>query len=64
VLLAPVGAVEPAAFAGVASLLGGGTPDRLATPSPGRHVLRVRKERATPQEYPRAVGVPAKRPLA
>jgi 16S rRNA (guanine527-N7)-methyltransferase len=64
VLLAPVGAVEPAAFAGVASLLGGGMPDRLATPSPGRHVLRVRKERATPPEYPRAVGVPAKRPLA
>lgn len=64
VLLAPVGAVAPAALAGVAALLGGGMPERLAAPTPGRHVLRVRKERATPPEYPRAVGVPAKRPLA
>jgi 16S rRNA (guanine527-N7)-methyltransferase len=64
VLLAPVGAVEPARLFGVAALLGGEMPELLATPTRGRHVLRVRKERATPPEYPRAVGVPAKRPLA
>ncbi len=64
VLLAQVGAIEADTLTPVARLLGGGRPRLLKAGLPGHFVLRVLKVAPTPAEYPRRVGLPAKRPLA
>jgi 16S rRNA (guanine527-N7)-methyltransferase len=63
VLLAQVGAIAREPLAPVSARLGGGEPALLPAGRPGRFVLRVVKQAATPPGYPRRVGVARRRPL-
>ena len=62
----PMSEEETIAGARDAALLGGAPPEVLPSgvPSLGDHVfVRIRKETATPERYPRRPGVPARQPL-
>ena len=62
----PMSEDEAVAGARAAAQLGGGTPEVLSSgiPALGDHVfVRIRKEGATPDAYPRRAGVPARQPL-
>ncbi|MGB1252464.1 MAG: 16S rRNA (guanine(527)-N(7))-methyltransferase RsmG, partial [Candidatus Promineifilaceae bacterium] len=49
------------------ALLGGSTPNTFTVQLPERemlhYLLRIEKESATPNKYPRRVGKPSKKPL-
>jgi len=63
-LLAQVAELDPDSLAGVAQLLGGGTPRLRRGPGERDFLLAVDKVAPTPPEYPRRTGVPNRKPLA
>jgi 16S rRNA (guanine527-N7)-methyltransferase len=62
-LLAVVGELDPGALAGAASCLGAQAP-WLERTGDGSPLLRTRKQRSTPAEFPRRFQVMSRRPLA
>ena len=63
-LLAQVAELDPDSLAGVARLLGGGTPKLRRGPGERDFLLAVDKVASTPPEYPRRTGLPNRKPLA
>ena len=63
-LLAQVAELDPDSLAGVAQLLGGGTPRLRRGPGERDFLLAVEKVAGTPPEYPRRTGLPNRKPLA
>lgn len=63
-LIAQVAELDPDSLAGVARVLGGGTPELRRGPGERDFLLAVDKIAPTPPEYPRRIGVPNRKPLA
>ena len=63
-LFAQVAELDPDSLAGVARLLGGGTPKLRHGPGERNFLLAVDKVAPTPPDYPRRTGVPNRKPLA
>ena len=63
-LIAQVAELDPDSLAGVARVLGGGTPKLQRGPGERDFLLAVDKVAPTPLEYPRRTGVPNRKPLA
>lgn len=63
-LFAQVAELDPDSLAGVARLLGGGTPKLRHGPRERDFLLAVDKVAPTPPDYPRRTGVPNRKPLA